>query len=283
MPASAVGGSVARSSIRTAIGVGRVNRALAVARVTRHAASTRSPITSARIVSAPEAEHQRIELDAAVQLGGARDPDRHQSGDRDGDDERKQRCGSPDVQAAGGGEPVQLTAFHAQGVQDIVVTRLCVRLAKESLGDDEEQRDEHEERDETKRDGLRPNRGFDLRLLQFPAHDEARRPTLGESFNAFGERVQQLRCLQVHVHDRVQHDVVAVATGELGREVQRRREVGSERRKLERRRFDARDPQRDIGPGREGVDRGAARAGSPARRLPKLLRSCSAVVSNPDA
>jgi hypothetical protein len=53
--------------------------------------------------------------------------------------------------------------------------------------------------------------------------------------------------LQVHVHDRVRHDLVAVAPRELGREMERGREVGSERRELEWRGFDARDPERDVG------------------------------------
>ena len=89
------------------------------------------------------------------------------AGHRDRDDERKHRGDHSDVQATCRGQPVQLTTLHPQCVQHVVVTRFCIRLAKESLRDDEEQCERHQERDQTKSDGLCPNRGLDLRLLQF--------------------------------------------------------------------------------------------------------------------
>ena len=103
------------------------------------------------------------------------------------------------------------------------------------------------------------------RLTMKPAGAPSR-----ESFDALGERVEQLGSLQVHVHDRVRHDLIAVAATELGREMQRRRQVGSERRKLERRRFDTGDPNRDVGAVGQRVDRRAVRGRVTGEALPEV-------------
>ena len=176
-------------------------------------------------------------------------------------------------------------ALHPQRVQHIVVTRLCVRLAQQPLRDDEQQRERHEERDQPKGDGLRPDRGLDLRLLQLPAHDEPGRRALRQSLDALGERVEQRRDrLQVHVHDRVRHDLVAVAaaanSGVRCSAGDRSGPSGGNSS------GDASMPViRNVtsGPSASASIDVLLAPGSPARRAPKLLRSWSAVASNPDA
>ena len=114
MPASAVGGSVTSGRAAwTAIGVRRREpRALAVARATRHAASTRSADheTEDRDHADPT-QDQRVELDAAIQLGGPRDSDRHERRHGDRDDEREHGRDAAREQS-----PVPRRASTARGV-----------------------------------------------------------------------------------------------------------------------------------------------------------------------
>ena len=138
-----------------------------------------------------EPDHAEVELDSPVELGGARDADRHEGRDRDRDDERDDRGDQRGEQAPHPCEHVELGPLHAERGEHGVVTRLGVRLSHQTLGNDEQQRDQDEQRDEPQRDHLRVDRGLDLRLLERTAHDETDRRAFPQTLDALRERVEE--------------------------------------------------------------------------------------------
>ena len=113
-----------------------------------------------------------------------------------------------------------------------MIARLSDRLPRERLARDHQQRDRSQDREQTRREHLDLDGALHLGRLVGSGEDERRLP-LGQAVDAALERRKIGGTpLQPHVRERAVHQPPLVEVEERGGEVQRGRQVGTQRGEL---------------------------------------------------